>query len=287
MAVRKARLFVLGGTVMNQSKTKSLVECAIMIALATVLSMIKLAELPYGGSITIASMLPIAIIAYRRGMGWGLGSAFVYGIVQQLLGLNSLSYVTTWQSVVAVILLDYIVAFTVIGFAGIFRNKIENQALGLTLGCVFVSILRYICHVISGATVWAGLSIPTQAALSYSFIYNATYMLPECIILAVTAVYIGSVIDFREEKLKRVVKSDTKAYSPAINVVAGLVAAGAVIYDAVEVFSHLQNAETGEFDITGLAAANWTAFIAVTVSAAVVTVLLLIVNKTLKKGKAA
>lgn len=287
MAVHKARLFVLGGTVMNQSKTKSLVECAIMIALATVLSMIKLAELPYGGSITIASMLPIAIIAYRRGMGWGLGSAFVYGIVQQLLGLNSLSYVTTWQSVVAVILLDYIVAFTVIGFAGIFRNKIENQALGLTLGCVFVSILRYICHVISGATVWAGLSIPTQAALSYSFIYNATYMLPECIILAVTAVYIGSVIDFREEKLKRVVKSDTKAYSPAINVVAGLVAAGAVIYDAVEVFSHLQNAETGEFDITGLAAVNWTAFIAVTVSAAVVTVLLLIVNKTLKKGKAA
>lgn len=287
MAVHKARLFVLGGTVMNQSKTKSLVECAIMIALATVLSMIKLAELPYGGSITIASMLPIAIIAYRRGMGWGLGSAFVYGIVQQLLGLNSLSYVTTWQSIVAVILLDYIVAFTVIGFAGIFRNKIENQALGLTLGCVFVSILRYICHVISGATVWAGLSIPTQAALSYSFIYNATYMLPECIILAVTAVYIGSVIDFREEKLKRVVKSDTKAYSPAINVVAGLVAAGAVIYDAVEVFSHLQNAETGEFDITGLAAVNWTAFIAVTVSAAVVTVLLLIVNKTLKKGKAA
>ena len=287
MAVLTARLFVLGGTVMNQSKTKSLVECAIMIALATVLSMIKLAELPYGGSITIASMLPIAIIAYRRGMGWGLGSAFVYGIVQQLLGLNSLSYVTTWQSIVAVILLDYIVAFTVIGFAGIFRNKIKNQAVALTLGCVFVSILRYICHVISGATVWAGLSIPTQAALSYSFVYNATYMLPECIILAVTAAYIGSVIDFREEKLKRAVKADTKAYSPAINVLAGLVAAGAVIYDAVEVFSHLQNAETGEFDITGLAGANWTAFIAVTVSAIVVTALLLVVNKVFKKGKAA
>lgn len=287
MAVLTARLFVLGGTVMSQNKTKSLVECAIMIALATVLSMIKLAELPYGGSITIASMLPIAIIAYRRGMGWGLGSAFVYGVVQQLLGLNSLSYVTTWQSIVAVILLDYIVAFTVIGFAGIFRNKIENQALGLTLGCVFVSILRYICHVISGATVWAGLSIPTQAALSYSFVYNATYMLPECIILAVTAAYIGSVIDFREEKLKRVAKGDTKASSPAISIVAGLVAAGAVIYDAVEVFSHLQNAETGEFDITGLAGANWTAFIAVTVSAVVVTVLLLIVNKALKKGKTA
>ena len=83
---------------MTKNRTLPLVECAIMIALATVLSMVKLAELPYGGSITIASMLPIAIIAYRRGMGWGLGSAFVYAVIQQLLGLNSLSYVTTWQS---------------------------------------------------------------------------------------------------------------------------------------------------------------------------------------------
>ena len=272
---------------MQKNKTLSLVECAVMIALATALSMIKLAELPYGGSITIASMLPIAIIAYRRGMGWGLGSAFVYGVIQQLLGLNSLSYVTTWQSIVAVILLDYIVAFTVVGLAGIFRNKIKSQAVALTLGCVFVSVLRYICHVISGATVWAGLSIPTQAALSYSFVYNATYMLPESIILAVSAAYIGSVIDFRSDKLKRIVHSGSEAYSPVIGIVAGLVAAGGVIYDIVEVFSHLQNAESGEFDITGLAGANWTAVIAVTASAAVVAVLLIMVNKVFKKGKTA
>lgn len=272
---------------MQKNKTLSLVECAVMIALATALSMIKLAELPYGGSITIASMLPIAIIAYRRGMGWGLGSAFVYGVIQQLLGLNSLSYVTTWQSIVAVILLDYIVAFTVVGLAGIFRNKIKSQAVALTLGCVFVSVLRYICHVISGATVWAGLSIPTQAALSYSFVYNATYMLPESIILAVSAAYIGSVIDFRSDKLKRIVHSGSEAYSPVISIVAGLVAAGGAIYDVVEVFSHLQNAESGEFDITGLAGTNWTAVIAVTASAAVVAALLIMVNKVFKKGKTA
>ena len=266
---------------MTKNRTLPLVECAIMIALATVLSMVKLAELPYGGSITIASMLPIAIIAYRRGMGWGLGSAFVYAVIQQLLGLNSLSYVTTWQSVVAVILLDYIVAFTVVGFAGIFRNAIKSQAAALTLGCVFVSVLRYACHVISGATVWAGLSIPTQAALSYSFIYNATYMLPEAIILAVSAAYIGSVIDFREEKLRRLVRAN------AMSIVAGLVAAAAVVYDVVEVFSHLQSAESGEFDITGLAAANWTAVIAVTASAAVVAVLLIVVGKALKNSREA
>ena len=253
---------------MTKNRTLPLVECAIMIALATVLSMVKLAELPYGGSITIASMLPIAIIAYRRGMGWGLGSAFVYAVIQQLLGLNSLSYVTTWQSVVAVILLDYIVAFTVVGFAGIFRNAIKS-------------------HVISGATVWAGLSIPTQAALSYSFIYNATYMLPEAIILAVSAAYIGSVIDFREEKLRRLVRANSGVHASAMSIVAGLVAAAAVVYDVVEVFSHLQSAESGEFDITGLAAANWTAVIAVTASAAVVAVLLIVVSKALKNGREA
>lgn len=272
---------------MTKNRTLPLVECAIMIALATVLSMVKLAELPYGGSITIASMLPIAIIAYRRGMGWGLGSAFVYAVIQQLLGLNSLSYVTTWQSVVAVILLDYIVAFTVVGFAGIFRNAIKSQAAALTLGCVFVSVLRYACHVISGATVWAGLSIPTQAALSYSFIYNATYMLPEAIILAVSAAYIGSVIDFREEKLRRLVRANSGVHAPAMSIVAGLVAAVAVVYDVVEVFSHLQSAESGEFDITGLAAANWTAVIAVTASAAVVAVLLIVVSKALKNSREA
>lgn len=272
---------------MTKNRTLPLVECAIMIALATVLSMVKLAELPYGGSITIASMLPIAIIAYRRGMGWGLGSAFVYAVIQQLLGLNSLSYVTTWQSVVAVILLDYIVAFTVVGFAGIFRNAIKSQAAALTLGCVFVSVLRYACHVISGATVWAGLSIPTQAALSYSFIYNATYMLPEAIILAVSAAYIGSVIDFREEKLRRLVRANSGVHASAMSIVAGLVAAAAVVYDVVEVFSHLQSAESGEFDITGLAAANWTAVIAVTASAAVVAVLLIVVSKALKNSRAA
>ena len=70
---------------MTKNRTLPLVECAIMIALATVLSMVKLAELPYGGSITIASMLPIAIIAYRRGMGWGLGSAFVYAVFWVLI----------------------------------------------------------------------------------------------------------------------------------------------------------------------------------------------------------
>ena len=94
---------------MKSSKTvRALVESAMMVALSTVLSILKIVEMPYGGSVTVASMLPMIILSYRQGMGWGLGSGAVYAALQQLLGLNSLSYVTGWQSVLAVILLDYI-----------------------------------------------------------------------------------------------------------------------------------------------------------------------------------
>lgn len=57
---------------MQKNKTRRLIETAVMLALATVLSVLKIAELPYGGSVTFASMLPLAIIAYRYGAGWGL-----------------------------------------------------------------------------------------------------------------------------------------------------------------------------------------------------------------------
>ncbi len=81
----------------NVSQTRKLVESSILVAIATVLSLIPLVSLPYGGSITFASMLPLIIISYRHGLGWGTASGFVYGIIQQLLGLKDLGYVTTWQ----------------------------------------------------------------------------------------------------------------------------------------------------------------------------------------------
>ena len=238
----------------NISKTRALVECAVFIAIATVLSMIKLIDLPYGGSVTVASMLPVIVISYRHGLGWGLGGGLVFGVIQQLLGLKTLSYVTTWQSVVAVILLDYIVAFTVIGLGGAFR-KLKNRGTALAYGAVFVCLLRYACHVVSGATVWAGLSIPTKAALAYSFAYNATYMIPETIVLTVAAYYFGSVLDLKADNPVRVARVLSGGTVP--KVIAGLVAAGMAVFDTVMVFSKLQNGETGEFYIEGLSDVNW------------------------------
>ncbi len=241
---------------MQMSKTRALVECAVMIAIATVLSLIKLVDLPYGGSVTIASSLPIIILAYRHGLGWGLGSGVAYAVLQQLLGLKTLGWVTTWQSIVAVILLDYIVAFTVMGLGGVFRKAIKSQPAALVAGALLASVLRYACHVISGATVWAGLSIPTTAALVYSFAYNATYMIPETLVLVIAAYYIGSLLDFRRDQPTRLIKSEG-ARVPALHWLAGLLVAGVLIFDVASVFARLQNAETGDFNIAGLAAVNW------------------------------
>ncbi|MBE6555282.1 MAG: hypothetical protein E7663_03475 [Ruminococcaceae bacterium] len=269
----------------HSTKTKALVESALLVAFATVLSVLPVAQLPYGGSITVASMLPIVIISYRNGVGMGLGAGLVFGVIQQLLGLNNLTYFTTWQSIVAIILLDYLVAFAVTGLGGIFRRGLKSQPLALCAGALLVSVLRYACHVISGATVWAGLSIPTTAALAYSLIYNATYMVPEAVVLLLAAGYLGSVLDFRGEQLGRMVRSEKKTLRPAHigGSLAGLLAVGAVAFDTVMIFSHMQDPESGEFAVAGLLAepfaeSFWLPVVIATAAAAVlaaISVLLL------------
>ncbi|MCI5683232.1 MAG: energy-coupled thiamine transporter ThiT [Clostridiales bacterium] len=270
----------------QNKKVIGMVECAILIALATVLSLIKFVDLPYGGSITVASMLPIALISYRRGLGWGLGSALVYAVIQQLFGLKNLSYATSWQAVIAIIMLDYIIAFVVIGLAGMFRKKIKSQTTGFIVGTLIACLLRYLCHVLSGATVWAGISIPTTAALLYSISYNATYMIPETIVTLVLAFYISSSIDLRSEKPVRVRKESGSPIS-VYSIIAGLFIAGGLIYDVVEIFSNLQNADSGEFDISAVGQANWCVIGIVSAVAAVVAIVLFVIaSKTKKANKA-
>lgn len=270
-------------------RTKKMVECALLVAVGTVLSLFSVVNMPYGGSITVASMLPVVLISYRHGLGWGLGSGFVYAIVQQLLGLNNLTYFTTWQSIVAVIFLDYIIAFVAVGLGGVFRRVVKEQHLALACGSVLVCLIRYLCHVVSGATVWAGLSIPTEAALLYSFGYNATYMIPETVVLVLAAYYIGSVLDFRREKPTRLaaVNSGCKA-ADLLTAIAGLLTIGALAADVVLIFSHLQNAD-GEFDITGLAVSEfagsfWMGVLIVTVATALVVGGLIVARRMLLKN---
>lgn len=283
----------------KKNLTLVLVESALMVAFATVLSLIKLLEMPYGGSITLASMLPVLIIAYRHGVGAGLLAGLTYSAIQQLLGLNILSYFTTWQSIIAVILLDYIVAFTVVGLGGIFKGRIglsslsrdKRQSTELVVGMIFVCVLRYICHTIGGATVWAGLSIPTEAALIYSISYNATYMLPETIISALVAFWIGSMIDFSKKTPVRFLpqertessKGSVFAFMPAI---AGLLAVVTVIVDTLLIAAKTQDPESGEYTFKYMAEVNWLAVGIVSAVGAVLVATLLILPKVMKKSQA-
>ena len=251
------------------SNTRILAECALMLAVGIVLSLVKLIDLPYGGSVTVASMLPVILISYRHGVKYGLLTGLAFGIIQQLLGLKTLSYVTTFISIIAVILLDYVVAFAVIGFGGAFRKIIKNQPAALVAGAILACVLRYACHVISGATVWAGLSIPTNAALIYSFGYNATYMVPETIVTAALAYYIGSLIDFRNPTIKHMPQT-AKTKVPLLFWTGGLALAAGLIVDIASIFPHLQNPESGEFDFAGLANVNWMVVLIATAAAIVI-----------------
>ena len=252
---------------MKKEQILALCEAGIMVALSAVLSLFKLLELPYGGSVTFASMLPIIIYSYRHGVRRGISTAVIASLVQLLLGLKHFSYYTTWQSIVALAVFDYIVAFGVFGIAPLFKKRLSYSG-AIFASALVPSLLRYICHVISGATVWAGLSIPTEAAIVYSIGYNATYMIPETIVLVTAAVYLSCAVDFTKGVPTRLKGEKRQPY--LYKTVGGLVLIAAVIFDTVKIFEVLQDGETGDFVLTNIPDANWLAIGIVTAAAVII-----------------
>lgn len=240
----------------KQKKMLRLVESGLMLAMATVLSMVKVLDLPYGGSITAFSALPLILVAYRHGMWQGLLTAFAHALIQLMLGANTLSYATSAAAAVAIVVLDYLLAFTVLGLGGLFRRQCDSQGTALVLGALLTGALRYLFHVIAGCTVWAGLSIPTEAALIYSLAYNATYMIPETLVTALGAWYLSKAVDLREEMPTRA-KQTAKSGSFVLSLIGKAAVLVAAVWDVVEIFRPLQDAETGDFVITNLALVNW------------------------------
>lgn len=260
------------------SSSKFMVESAMMIAIASVLSIIKIVDMPYGGSVTLASMLPIVIIGYRHGTVRGLLAGLAYGVVQQLLGLKNLTYVSEWYSVLAVIVLDYLAAFLVLGLGGMFRGKFASQPTELALGAFLAGVLRFVCHFISGITVWAGWGMPGKAALLYSLGYNSTYMLPETIVLTLIAWYLGSQLDFTTEMPKRIQVKDN-AQAAVYGSIGILVLIGGVIADIALIFGKLQNEDSGEWMLSGLNDVRWVNVIVVTAVCLIVGITLIAYSK--------
>lgn len=272
-------------TTKKPSGITRLTESAMMVAIATLLSMAKLLDMPYGGSVTMASMLPLVIIAYRYGTGWGLFTGFVYGGVQLALGTENFGYLPTrdFLSVLTLVVSDYLLAFAVLGLGGIFRKSCKRQATAMALGSVVVAILRYLCHAIAGWTVWAQFDL-TKAGLIYSLSYNATYMLPEMLILVVAAVFVGNALDFRGETLRPMPREEQSSATAGLTLAAIALVAFALAFDVVQIFSKTQDADTGAFVTSALGEVNWLLVAIVTAVCFVAAIGLLAVRKSIKKS---
>ena len=217
---------------MNRTfKTQRLTTSAVMIALAAVLAivcaLIPFLNLPFGGGFTIASMLPIVLVSYMYGMRWGFFVSATYAMLQMLmdlaLGTSSSVIMALFMpssdgymggfAAVAIVLIDYILAYGVLGIGGMFRKSIKSKALALSLGSVLALSLRYLAHIISGAIfygAWAEWFFSQEGfyaigswilehisggalALTYSVFYNGLYMIPEIIITAIAAVIVARI----------------------------------------------------------------------------------------------
>ncbi|MDO4500900.1 MAG: energy-coupled thiamine transporter ThiT [Erysipelotrichaceae bacterium] len=169
---------------MKNSNVRIMLEGAMMIALATVLSYIKLYDLPFGGSITL-EMLPLVIMSLRNGTKWGLFTALVHGILQMMMGFSNVLYCETLFAQILCILLDYIIAFTALGSASLFTKVSSNKVVANTFGTAMAGAIRFVCSFLSGWILWGQWAPEGMSAVYYSLVYNGSYMLPNIVIACV------------------------------------------------------------------------------------------------------
>lgn len=169
----------------NVKMVKKLTVSALFIALATVLSEIKIITLPMGGGVTALSMLPVMLIPVMFGAGWGFFSCGTYAAVQLLFGLDSALAAPTQAGVVGSIFFDYLLAYFALGIVGFFAR---GKKLTIVLGAALAIVARFLMNVLATCVVW-GVFVPAEyGLLEYGLLYNS-YVLVEgaavCVVLAV------------------------------------------------------------------------------------------------------
>jgi len=183
----------------KNNKTLKLVFSALMIAIGTVLSLIKVQGLwAYGGGVTICAMLPLVVVAWVYGTRWGVFTAFVFALLQMFLGMDNVLYGTNFLMMAAIAILDYLGAYTVCGLAAVTRGKFGNRYAEIACGTMIALFLRFVCHFFSGWLIWDALW-PNEFSMIgpvYSIVYNGSYMLPEIIITAVAAVVLERILRY-------------------------------------------------------------------------------------------
>ena len=205
-----------------QSKTKRLTESAMLLAVAIVLELISkmfIPEQPFGGQITIVAMLPVILISYRHGVKWGLVAAFTYALIEMAIGGKTVAaafqpgYFSDGVMIgnaIIMCLLDYLVAYTLLGLGGIFRNRVAKPGTALMLGSLVAIAARFAAHVASGYILFSGWAewyftqegfpawgtqlvsslSPEMLGFTYSLVYNGMYMVPEMVFTAIAALFL-------------------------------------------------------------------------------------------------
>jgi len=208
-----------------QTKTKRLTESAMLLAVAIVLELVSkmfIPEMPFGGQVTLVSMLPVVLISYRHGVKWGLVSGLGYALIEMAIGAKTVAAAfqpgyfgdgTMIANAFIMCALDYVAAFTVLGLGGLFRDRIENPGAALCCGSILALGARYVSHIASGYILFSGWAewfftqegfpgwgaslveslSPGVLGFVYSLVYNGMYMVPEIILTAIVAVLIARV----------------------------------------------------------------------------------------------
>ena len=206
-----------------KTKTKQVTESAMLIAMAVVLELVGrtiIPPMPFGGQLTLVSMLPIVLVSYRHGVKWGLTTGFAYALVQMALGADTVTAAfqpgyfgdsAMLTNALLMCLLDYILAYTLLGLGGCFREKIADKGMALMCGSLVALGGRFLAHILSGYILFAGWAewfftqegfpawgaalveslSPELLGLTYSVVYNGLYMVPEMILTAIAAVLIA------------------------------------------------------------------------------------------------
>lgn len=207
------------------NKTKRLTESAMLLAMAIVLELVSkmiIPEMPFGGQVTLVSMLPVVLISYRHGVKWGLVSGVAYALIEMVLGAKTVAAAfqpgyfgdeVMLLNALIMCVLDYLVAFTVLGIGGCFRDKIKNPGLSLMCGSLVALGARYVAHIASGYILFAGWAewfftqdgfpawgtalvsslSPQLLGLTYSVVYNGMFMIPEMLLTAMAAVLVAKI----------------------------------------------------------------------------------------------
>lgn len=189
-AIAFVAVLVLAATLVPKKKTpfttREMAYAAVSIALAFALSYVKFFNMPQGGSVTLASMLPIMLFAYMFGIRKGILVGVIYGVLQAVQD--------PWIIHPAQFLLDYPIAFGMLGFAGLFKEIkiIKKPTWAFMAGALVGVTLRYFSHVFSGIFAFSKYAQEGYSAVAWGFVYNTFTFADAAVALAVAFLLFGS-----------------------------------------------------------------------------------------------